>query len=142
MKTETLDKIDNIFKKFPDLRGVGATDAQIRDAESQISCRFHVDYIEFLTIYGCGIVGRKSIFGIGMIEDMGVGETVVEQTVWYRGDGWPGVEYWYVISSDGYGNPIGIRPDGAVMISDHDHGGVDKLADGFEEFIVKWCLKA
>jgi hypothetical protein len=44
-----------------------------------------------------------------------------------------------VISEDGFGNPIGIAPDGQVMIADHDVGQLSVLTSNFEEFLVKQC---
>lgn len=140
MNKDVIAIINHDFNRFPGTRGLGASDDEIRRAEAAIACRFHPDYVEFLRLYGCGIVGPNRIFGIGDAEDMGVGQTVTDETRRYRVDGWFGVDDWYIISDDGYGNPIGVRPDGAVMISDHDHGCVDKLADSFEDFLVKWCL--
>jgi hypothetical protein len=47
---------------------------------------------------------------------------------------------WYVISEDGFGNPIGMAQDGRVMISDHDGGQASLLATEFEYFLLHHCL--
>jgi len=64
---------------------------------------------------------------------------VLNVTKFYKAvQGWPSIEDWYIVSDDGFGNPIGIDPKGKVWLSDHDSGFEKvKLADSFDEFLYK-----
>jgi hypothetical protein len=42
---------------------------------------------------------------------------------------------------DHAGNPVGIDSEGRVWISDHDARAVQLLADTFEGYVRKWCLR-
>jgi hypothetical protein len=68
---------------------------------------------------------------------LGLGEDVVTQTERYRTQRWPGVDGWYIVSTDGRGNPVGIGGDGVVRMSDHDAGDVVVVATSFEAFLVE-----
>jgi hypothetical protein len=120
---------------------VPTSEDEIADAAAAIGCSFHEDYLDFLRRFGGAMVGSLPVFGLRPAKVMGKQWSVVEETNWFRDQGWPGIAEWYVISEDGFGNPIGIAPDGRVMISDHDVGQVSVLATDFEDFLLHHCLK-
>src|SRR5437870_2403020 len=95
---------------------------EIDDAARSLKCVFHKDYIEFLLRYGGAVVGPNPVFGLRQPEVMGKPWSVVDVTNMFRADGRRGISEWYIISNDGFGNPIGLAPDGRVWISDHDAG--------------------
>lgn len=46
-----------------------------------------------------------------------------------------------IFTVDGAGNPIGFAEDRNVWLSDQlDFGQIVKLASGFEDYLLKWCL--
>lgn len=102
------------------------------------------DYREFVLRYGGGLVGTHPFYGLRLAEDMGKIEgkaTAPEITLVFRSHNFPGVQEWLVLSTDGFGNPIGMASDGAIWISDGARLQVQKLADNFEGFIRKWALR-
>jgi len=60
---------------------------------------------------------------------------VVHVTEHFLDDGWAGTSDWYVVSTDGSGNPIGIDAAGRVWISDHDTGRIEMLAADFAHWL-------
>lgn len=146
MKPETWKRLDRQFAQDLAIAGQAITVAretpsneEIAAAAESIGCVFDPDYVAFLRRYGGAIVGSLPVFGLRPVEVMGVVWSVVEVTRRYRDQKWPGTADWYVISEDGYGNPIGIDPDGQVMVSDHDHGDIATLAPNFEDFLLMQC---
>ncbi len=87
------------------------------------------------------MVGSLPVFGLRPTKVMGERWSVVEVTRWFRAEGWPETSSWYVISEDGFGNPIGVARDGQVMISDHDVGQTRVLARSFEDVLLQRCFK-
>ena len=142
MKTETWDKLDSMFSTYPFMRALEIpTDEEIANASAAVGCRFHRDYVEFLQRYGGAMAGSLPVFGLRPVEVMSKHLwSVVVVTEWFRDQEWPGTSDWYIISNDGFGNPIGVAADGQVMISDHDFGGIDVLANNFEDFLINHCL--
>jgi hypothetical protein len=67
--------------------------------------------------------------------------SVVEVTRRFRQKRWPGTDTWLVISIDHAGNPVGMDRAGKVWISDHDAGTVESIANSFEDYLRKRCLK-
>jgi len=148
MNPNTWKRIDDDFADVERLAGrrltralVLPTDDEIARAALELGCTFVDDYVTFLRRYGGATVGGSEIYGLRPVEGMGVEWSVVMVTQRFRQDRFPGTEDWYVISDDGYGNPIGIARDGRVMISDHDTGTISVLENSFEEFLVNWCLQ-
>jgi hypothetical protein len=117
------------------------TEEEIFAASAAIGCHFHEDYVSFLHRFGAGTVGSLPVFGLRPVDVMGKRWSVVEVTNWFRQQGWLGTADWYIISEDGFGNPMGVAPDGRVMISDHDIGQVSVVAENFEDFLLHHCLK-
>jgi hypothetical protein len=137
----TIARLEAHFSQAPEvLRGAPATEEAIKAAETRLKCRFDADYVQFLRMFGCGMVGADPVFGIGTAEALGADEDVVTQTERYRAQRWPRVQGWYVASADARGNPIGIGDDGVVRMSDHDVGDVSVLTTSFEAFLMK-CLR-
>ena len=100
------------------------------------------DYREFIHRYGGAIVGSLSIIGLRKASAMGRSEnSVFDVTNHFRKQGWRGVDNWLVISIDLAGNPIGLDKEGKIWIFDHDAGVVEVIAESFEEFVRKRCLK-
>jgi hypothetical protein len=143
MNIQTWQRLDQEFTQFPIMRALEIpSEEEIAEAAAAIGCTFHEDYVMFLRRYGGAMVGSLPVFGLRPAPVTGMPWHVVEVTKWFREQGWPGVNEWYVISDDGFGNPIGVAPDGRVMISDHDSGLVRLLAKNFEEFLLHHCLRA
>jgi hypothetical protein len=139
MKTDTWERLEECLSSAI-LRASPGTAVEIETAASAVGCTFHQDYREFLRRYGGAMVGSYPIFGIHPVDVMGNQWSVAEMTKWFRSEGWPGTDDWYVISTDGTGNPIGVSPDGHVWISDHNVGEVAVIARDFESFIDEHCL--
>jgi len=135
---ETIAKLHKHFIQAPGvLCGKPAIDDAIKEAQKQLRCCFTREYHQFLQLYGCGVVGAYPIYGLGDTPDaMEENVNVVSQTEWYRTQKWPDISDWYIISTDGRGNPIGIGQDGQVRLSDHDVGDVIIIAKNFEEFLL------
>jgi len=144
MNIETLTKLEQQFHEFPVVRAVEADvrEEEIEDAERAVGFTFHPDYRLFLQKFGGAMVGAYPIFGLRQAEVMGDDMwSVVEMTRHFRAQRWPGADSSYIISMDGFGNPIGIFSDGTVRMYDHDSRESITLSTGFEEFLLKICLK-
>jgi hypothetical protein len=142
MNAETWQTLEREFAMFPIMRASDLpSDQEITEAAAAIACSFHQDYSAFLRRFGSAMVGSLPVFGLRPAKVMGKRWSVVELTNWFRQQGWPAIADWYIISEDGFGNPMGIAPDGRVMISDHDVGYVSIVAENFEDFLVNRCLK-
>ncbi|MFE1370003.1 SMI1/KNR4 family protein, partial [Streptomyces anulatus] len=57
--------------------------------------------------------------------------SVVDLTLRFRRDGWPGTDPGLVVSFDPAGNPLVLTPGGPVTSYDHDAGRAYELAQGF-----------
>lgn len=57
--------------------------------------------------------------------------SVVDLTLRFRRDGWPGTDRGLVVSVDLAGNPLVLTPGGPVTSYDHDVGCAYELAQGF-----------
>jgi hypothetical protein len=142
MTPPTWETLDQEFSQFPIMRASEVpSEDEIVAAAVAIGCSFHEDYVDFLRRYGGATVGSLPVFGLRPAKVMGKRWSVVDLTKWFREQGWPGVTEWYVVSEDGFGNPIGIAKDGHVMIADHDAGQVSVLATDFEDFLLHYCLR-
>jgi hypothetical protein len=149
MNPDTWNRLDAEFAEVERLAGYRLTraretpsDDEVSRAAADLGCAFHDDYAAFLRRYGGATVGSLPVFGLRPVEATGEPWSVVEVTRNFRQHHWPRTEGWYVISDDGFGNAIGIAPDGRVMTTDHDAGGVHVLTNSFEEFLLTRCLRA
>jgi hypothetical protein len=143
MNVTTWDAVKERFKRFRSFWGQSVQPDEFDAAFSALGSP-SVDYREFVLRYGGGYVGTYPIYGLRMAESMGKiagARTAPELTDVFRSRKWPGIEDWLVFSVDQSGNPIGLRPDGAVWISDLEHNQVTSLAESFEAFLRKWALR-
>ena len=142
MKQSTRERLDRLREEAPILFASGVDEAAVQDAERALKVQFGPAYRAFLLEYGGAMVGPWPIVGLATSEVMDDRDTVVELTTWYRKDGWYGVEDWVIVSADHGGNPIGIAPSGEIWVSDHDFGGLYRLAGSFEEFLEEQLTKS
>jgi hypothetical protein len=142
MKKDTWDKLEDMFKQSPVMRGESVEDDEIKKMTDSIGFALPSGYIEFVKLYGGAIVGPFSIFGLRAADAMGDDEaSAIDVTKRFRDEGWAGTEKWLVISMDHSGNPVGLDQEGKIWISDHDAGEVSLLADNFEAYLRNFCLK-
>ena len=142
MREDTWSRLNTHFREFPVMQAESVTEDAVSDAARVLGLTFEPDYAEFIHRYGAAIVGPNSIIGLGRSEAMSDEESsVVEVTLRFRAENWPGVDEWYVISVDAVGNPVGVARDGTVWLSDHDRGTISRIADSFEQFIRRECLR-
>jgi len=140
MTPSTIERLDQEFSAFPIMKALETpSDDEITQAATALGVTFHDDYVSFLKRYGGAMVGSLPVFGLRPVQVMGERWSVVEVTRWFRKEGWTETNEWYVVSEDGFGNPIGIAHDEQVLLFDHDSGHKELFASGFEEFLTK-CL--
>lgn len=142
MIDSTWKLLDGEFSRFPTLRGGEVPFDEIDGASDAIGISLPQDYRDFIHRYGSAMVGSFPIFGLRPVDAMGNQWSVIDTNRQYRDQQWAGVEGWLVVSADLSGNPIGIDKQGVVWLSDHDYGSIEKLAQTFEEFLLRHCLKA
>jgi len=136
MKSITIDRLDALFRRFPMLVAEPVPEHELADAQREIGAAFDDDYRDFVSRYGGAMVGSLPVLGLRQAEVMGVDlYSVVNTTLRFRAEGWPGVEDWVVVSVDGSGNPIGLAEDGSVWLADHDSREVRLVSSDFETFI-------
>jgi hypothetical protein len=137
--------VDERFRRHPKARASAVEASEFDCAIGGAGYHIDPDYKEFVLRYGGGIVGPSPIYGLRKAEFMGtVGgkSTAPELTAWFQAKQWPGIENWLIFSMDQGGNPIGFSSDGKVWLSDQlDFKQIVQLASGFEDYVLKWCLK-
>lgn len=138
-KKDAWDLLSKDYANYPEDFGGPVKAEIISDAEDQLGLDFSTSFKYFLSIYGSAILSGHIIYGLIPIDYMGAPiNNLIKKTEFYRAQNWPDIEDWYIVSDDGFGNPIGIDPEGKVWLSDHDSGFEKvKLADSFEEFLYK-----
>lgn len=148
MNPKTWEILDDHFSQVERIAGRALTkaveapsDDEIARAAKELDARFADDYVAFLQRYGGATVGSLPVYGLRPVEATGDPWSVVQVTHQFQKQGWPGTDGWYIISDDGFGNPIGIAADGRVMILYHDVGQISVLADSFEDFLMRHCLE-
>jgi len=141
MNQKTIQKLNKVYADFPFSKATKpALIEDVKLLESNLGFDLPEDYKQFLSLYGAGSVGRNPIFGFGSSKDMGLSQgSAWDETLLHREQKWQGTENWLVFSVDRSGNPIGLDCNGAVWVSDHNYGSIDKLADSFEDYLWKWC---
>ena len=130
-------KIELEFKQDPGSCGKAVSIDEVKQTEKEMQVAFSDQYIDFLMRYGGANIEANDIFGLSKTEYMPAMWSVVDNTLHYRNQNWPGTENWYIVSDDGSGNPFGVDPEGKVWLSDHDSGEIVKVAEDFEEFLHK-----
>lgn len=130
-------ELEKYFQEDPTERVESVPDQEINLAEKQLGVQFSEGYKKFVSLYGGAGLGSKLVYGLRHQENMDCKIfSVVDVTNFYREQGWPDTENWYVVSDDFDGNPIGIDPEGKVWLSDHNSGfELVKIADSFEELV-------
>ena len=142
MTLETIKQLNDELASSPILiAGSLPAEIEIEQAAKELGIPFPNDYIEFLQTFGGAMVGPYPIFGLRPVPVMGRNWSVVENTKWYRQQSIPEAAHWVVFSEDHAGNPIGFDTNGIVWIYDHDFGGVARLKNSFEDYLVNHCLK-
>jgi hypothetical protein len=140
-KDQIWELLDQEYKNYPEDFGGSVIDTKsIQEAEDSLNLSFSDSYVNFLKKYGSAALPGHIIYGLSPMSIMGDFITnVIEKTNFFKTkQNWPDIESWYIVSDDGFGNPIGIDPEGKVWLSDHDAGFEQiKLADSFEEFLYK-----
>ena len=144
MNATTWARIEADFSRWPKSKA-SPVDSDEFDEAMQSFGPIDPDYREFVLRYGGGIVGPNPIYGLPKATFMGtVGgkSTAPDLTEWFRAKQWPGIDDWLIFAIDQGGNPIGFAKDGTVWLSDQlDFKQIVQLASGFEEYLLKWCLK-
>jgi len=141
MNETTIARLDRLFSSRPILRAASTpTDTDVAQAEAALHVKFAADYVEFVKRYGGAMVGPLPVFGLRPVHVMGNRWSVVDVTDWYREQKWPGANDWYVISEDGFSNPIAIDRQGLVVSYDHNTNEQVAIASSFEHFLES-CLR-
>ena len=143
MTTDTWRRLEEDYADVPEARGTGnpVTEEEIRETEATLGLTIPDDYREVLLRWGGTMVGSYPLYGLRPVEIMGNSWSLVERTQRYRATDWPGIGDWLVISTDGYGNPIGMDPQGRVLRSEHDGAfQITELAPSFEAFLRKYAF--
>lgn len=142
MRSDTIAALNAKFEKFPFLRSDEVSLDEIARASISLGFSFPSDYVEFIQRFGGAMVGPYPVFGLRAAEPMGTDDkSVVDVTHRYREQRVPETENWLVISRDHSGNPIGLALDGQVYTWNHDHRQTLRIANSFEHFLRKECLK-
>lgn len=130
------------YKMYPDDFANKVPAYDIKKAEKDLCIKFSEEYKKFLSSYGAAVLPGHIIYGLSHMSIMGnTNKDVVEKTSFYRQQKWPYTNDLYVISDDGFGNPIGIDAKGLVWLIDPSTKPEKiKLADGFCDFLSKLFL--
>jgi hypothetical protein len=146
MNDYTWKCMNDRFLRWPQSRAAPVDPADFDRAMSEFGQCVDPDYREFVLQHGGGLVGPTPIYGLRKEEMLGTvagNATAPELTRYFRSKRWPGVEEWLIFSIDHGGNPIGFATDCSVWLSDQlDFGQIVRLASGFEDYLLKWCLYA
>lgn len=136
----TWELLKQEYEEFPNEKCINATDEQIKQAEQELNLIFSSSYTYFLKNHECSSVGECKIYTLTRSESSSsVLWSVLESNKFFKQDQqWPDIDDWCIVSNNGSGDPIGIKPNGEVWISYHDSGfEQEKLANDFEEFLHK-----
>jgi len=136
----TWDLLEKFINEFPSIKCKNVNIKDIAEAERNLCLHFSDSYKFFLKNYECSIAGELRIYGLSKAESFSNDLwSVIQNTNFFKEqEKWPDIEDWYIVSTDGSGDPIGINAKGEVWISYHDSGfEQEKLADSFEEFLYK-----
>lgn len=134
--------LEKEHKSYPEDFGHAVSLKDIKFAEEGLYVTFSDEYKKFLQSYGAAILPGHIIYGLSHMDIMGdVNKNVIDKTSFYRKQNWPYTNGWYIISDDGFGNPIGIDEKGFVWLSDpSSKPDKIKLANSFCKFLEKIIL--
>nr|WP_069681009.1 SMI1/KNR4 family protein [Clostridium sp. ZBS13] len=123
----------------PESFGGEVTIEEVDKAKELIGVELPEDYIEFICMFGCGVVGATVILGLGEAQFVST-PSFVNQTIEFRGELPNKYKDFVVIGVDGAGNPIGFNsPSKEIILFDHDFDGEVCLALNFSEYLRKAC---
>src|SRR5512139_1351938 len=130
MSPSAFSSLLNVWQSRPaEIRYPGATEAELQEFESEHGS-IPNEYRLFLSAFGGGVVGAEWVDGIHQLR-----ETHEKFKRESGANGWS-LKDTFVIGWDGAGNPFGIHlPSGAVVVEDHNFGGVHEMAPSFEVFL-------
>ncbi len=133
--------LEDMFDEAPMMKAEPVEESEFDANAQSLGFELPLDYKEFVCRFGGATVGAYNIYGLRASETMGNDEaSAFEVTERFKADGWVGLGESLVISSDHSGNPIYLKESGEVWITDHDFGGVNKVAKSFEDYLLTKCL--
>ncbi|MEC0090832.1 SMI1/KNR4 family protein [Paenibacillus macquariensis] len=140
MKDALMERLKSFLHREDNstLIGIPASQEEIAEAQQRLNVSFHEDYVHFIRTFG-GAYAGLAVYAFSNGSSLGK-ETVVDLTLGFREQfkELPFAEVLrtgYVISMDGFGDPIIINQAGKVFICYHDTGEFKLLADSFEALI-------
>lgn len=138
MKQELINKIKVLLSKNDFFSGKPVNEEIIKKAEKELNVNFDKDYIQFLTIFGGSYTGFP-VYGFNNCEMLSE-ETIIDLTKDFRNNysidnRCELIQFSYVISISGNGDPVFISPDNKVWIYYHDNDEMEELRKSFEELI-------
>ena len=108
-----------------------ASDEELRKFEA-LHGPIPQDFRQFLQVFGGGAVGSEWVDGIEQLTK--THEKFKAET---GPKGWQ-LQGVFIVGWDGSGNPFGIEmSSGAILVEDHDFGGVHEMAPSFEAFLLR-----
>lgn len=140
MTSETIERLQQFFKKFPFFLLPSTKEEEIKQAEKTLGIQFDKQYTAFLKHFG------PSYMGIGLFplineKHLGKGTTVINATLSFQdvhGKDLPEeLANAYVISDDGAGNPFLMNTAGHLYLYDHDSGEFELFSHSFKEICEK-----
>lgn len=140
MNNDVWKLLEEEYQEFPRRKCANAGDQIIDQCEQELGLIFSNSYKFFLKYHECSAVGELYINTLTRSERSPRELwSVADVTKWFKEEQqWPNIDDWYIVSDNGSGDPIGIKPNGEVWISYHDSGfEQEKLANNFEEFLYK-----
>lgn len=131
MEQPTTAELLLAWKQLPEsIRYQPATLPQIDEFESEYG-PIPPTYREFLLQFGGGAVGGEWLDGVDQLST-----THAKFRREHGPRGWQ-LEDAFVIGWDGAGNPLAIDRTGAVVVEDHNFGGVHQLASSLMAYMAK-----
>ncbi|MEV6437492.1 SMI1/KNR4 family protein [Streptomyces anulatus] len=122
-----LDRLERAVRRYG--AGTPTDRVELASALSPLGVGLDPDYTEFVERFGGCYVGVP-VYGLRN-SDLLEHVSVVDLTLRFRHDGWPGTHRGLVVSFDPAGNPLVLTPGGPVTSYDHDAGRTYELAQGF-----------
>ncbi|MFI9626523.1 SMI1/KNR4 family protein [Streptomyces sp. NPDC052042] len=122
-----LDRLERAVRRYG--AGTPTDRTELESALSSLGVGLDPDYAEFVERFGGCYVG-VAVYGLRN-SDLLERVSVVDLTLRFRRDGWPGTDRGLVVSFDLAGNPLVLTPGGPVTSYDHDAGRTYVIAPGF-----------
>lgn len=139
MNKEVLSIINEEFEMVPESFGGEKEIYEVRKAEDILGTKLPKDYVEFICMFGCGVVGTTVILGLGEAQFVST-PSFVEETLKFRRELSSKYEKIVIIGVDGAGNPIGFNsPNEEIILYDHNLGEKVFIASNFSEYLKKAC---